>query len=101
MIQQHWDNPASQEEWIRKVGQEVIELLVRKNKDYSDSFSKQYEKYGILSGLIRIDDKVSRLNNLVGGHKAEVSESIEDSMRDLAGYAILTLIEMTKEKEKK
>lgn len=97
MIQQHWDKPQTQEEWIRKVGQEVIELLVRKNNDYGSSFSKQYEKYGVMSGLIRMDDKMSRLANLVNGHKAEVNdESLDDTLMDLCGYTLLTLVERKK-----
>lgn len=90
----------TQEERIRKIGQDVIELLVRKNNDYGSSFSKQFEKYGILSGLIRMDDKMQRITNLVmNDKKAEVNESMEDSCLDLAGYAILTLVELFKTRE--
>lgn len=36
-----------------------------------------------------MSDKVARIAKLNGKHGAEVQESIEDTVRDLAGYAIL------------
>jgi len=89
----------TQEERIEAVCDELKALLIRKNRDYADSFSKQYEKYGIISGLIRMDDKMSRLTNLVNGGKDNVGESIEDTLLDNAGYAVMTLIEKRKETE--
>jgi hypothetical protein len=87
----------TQEELIIEMCDELKNLLIKKNRDYDDSFSKQYQKYGILSGLIRMDDKMNRLANLTKGDKSEVAESIEDSCLDLCGYSILTLVEMRKE----
>ena len=89
----------TQAERIEEVANEVRDLLKRKNSDYGDSFSKQFAKYGVLSGLIRLDDKMSRLDNLADGGNDSVGESIEDTLADLAGYAILTLVEFRKNKE--
>jgi hypothetical protein len=88
----------SQEERIAELCDELKSLLIRKNRDYDDSFSKQFAKYGVLSGLIRLDDKMSRLDNLVNGGKDTVGESVEDTLLDAAGYAVLTLVEMRKTK---
>jgi hypothetical protein len=88
----------TQAERIEEVANEVRDLLKRKNADYGDSFSVQYAKYGVLSGLIRMDDKMSRLATLTKGHTDSVGESIEDTLADLAGYAILTLVELRKGK---
>ncbi|MED4172585.1 DUF1599 domain-containing protein [Halalkalibacterium halodurans] len=77
---------------IAEVADEVRDLLIRKNGDYGDSFSKQYDEYGLMSSLIRMDDKIQRLKTLESGHEAQVDESIDDTLRDLAGYAILTLV---------
>jgi len=77
---------------------EIKNLLIRKNHDYGNSFSKQFEKYGLLSGIIRLDDKMSRLDSLIQ-NKALVNESIEDTVADIAGYAILLLIELRKKQE--
>jgi hypothetical protein len=88
----------SQEERISELCDELKALLIRKNRDYDDSFSKQFAKYGVLSGLIRLDDKMSRLDNLVNGAKDTVGESVEDTLLDAAGYAVLTLVELRKSK---
>lgn len=78
---------------IRAACDELRDLLIRKNHDYGDSFAKQYEKYGLMSALIRMDDKMRRLETLVDGQQAQVAESIEDTLADLAGYALLALVE--------
>jgi hypothetical protein len=88
----------SQEERIAELCDEVKDLLIRKNNDYDNSFSKSFEEYGILSGKFRIDDKINRLNNLIKGAKDSVGESVEDTLIDLAGYALLTLAELRKSK---
>ncbi|KAF6620655.1 DUF1599 domain-containing protein [Paenibacillus polymyxa] len=89
----------NQEQRIEKICGEVESLLKRKNHDYGNSFSIQFEKYGILSALIRMDDKMRRLENLVQGSKAKVEESIEDTLLDQIGYGILALVELRKQKE--
>lgn len=76
--------------------EELNSIYYRKNQDYGDSFSRQFEKYGLLSSLIRLDDKMSRLDNLLT-HHAKVEESIEDTLLDLANYAIMTVMEMRKD----
>jgi hypothetical protein len=88
----------TQEQRIAELCDELKSLLIRKNRDYDDSFSKQFAKYGVLSGLIRLDDKMSRLENLVNGAKDTVGESVEDTLLDAAGYAVLTLVELRKTK---
>lgn len=82
---------------IRKAGEELTDLLVRKNHDYGDSFSQQYSKYGLMSALIRMDDKMRRLETLLESEdKAKVDESLADTLLDLAGYALLAYVEQSK-----
>lgn len=90
-------------DYIRSTTEYLNDTLLRKNQDYGDSFSKQFQKYGLISVLIRLEDKLSRLETL-SRQPAQVEESIEDTLLDIAGYAILALIEVsrhntTKEKE--
>lgn len=68
-----------------------------KNADYGDSFSETYQKLGIISAVTRISDKTNRLISLVGKSEAErlvKDESIQDTLRDMANYAIMTLMEL-------
>jgi hypothetical protein len=79
---------------IARVGMIVIETLVRKNRDYGGSVWRRpalCPSMPIESAILcRMSDKVSRLANLSGReHDAAVAESIDDTMIDLAGYAML------------
>lgn len=89
----------SQEQRIEEVCRDVESLLKKKNSDYGNSFSIQFEKYGVMSAMIRMDDKMRRLENLMKGTLAQVDESIEDTLIDLVGYGTLALVELRKQKE--
>lgn len=78
---------------IRSACQQLADLLVRKNANYGDSFRRQYNKRGAVSSVIRIEDKITRLDNLIGGEQDKVGESIQDTFLDIAGYALLTYVE--------
>lgn len=73
----------------------IHDLYERKNHDYGDSFGQSFRDHGILAGVIRIEDKFNRLRTLAGGAEQKVQdESIRDTLRDMANYAIMTLLEM-------
>lgn len=78
---------------------EMMELHTRKNADYGDAAYKTYKKYGIRSYLARINDKLSRLDELTEpGAKALVTdESILDSFMDMAAYSIMAIEALLKE----
>lgn len=66
-----------------------------KNHDYGDSFGDTYKKLGIISAVTRLSDKMNRLMSLAVSHDAQVKdEKIEDTLLDMANYAIMTLIEL-------
>ena len=69
-------------------------LYEAKNEDYGDSFGKSYKEYGLTMPCIRLEDKLNRLKSLNFSKSAKVNESIEDTLMDLANYAIMTLIEL-------
>ena len=75
----------------RSYTENLSETLIAKNADYGNSFSESYKKHGLVSATIRLEDKLNRLNNLLK-NEAQVDESIDDTLLDIAGYAILTLI---------
>lgn len=79
---------------VEKVADELADLLRRKNEAYGDSFHQQWQKYGLVSALIRMDDKMARLQNLSKSGEWEANgESIRDTLMDLAGYALLSVME--------
>lgn len=87
----------TQRDWIIKVCDELKETLIKKDNDYGSAFSQRFQKSGILSAFIRIEDKYLRLDNLISGAEQRVKdEGIADTVQDLAGYCMLTLIELMK-----
>ena len=71
------------------------DLYKKKNQDYGDSFSKSYKEYGLTMSLIRLEDKLNRLKSLNKNGNAQVKdESIQDTLMDLANYAIMTMLEL-------
>lgn len=65
-----------------------------KNADYGDSFGETYRNLGIISAVTRIVDKTNRLQSLAINERKVEDETIEDTLLDLANYAIMTVIEM-------
>lgn len=74
------------------------QIYVNKNHDYGDSFGETYRKLGIISAVTRISDKTNRLQTLCLNEQLVKDENIEDTLMDLANYAIMTIIEMKGER---
>ena len=78
---------------------ETGEMHDRKQADYGrdeDPFAniRSTERWGVpawVGALIRLNDKVHRLQSLVQNGKL-LNESAEDSMRDIAVYALIALV---------
>lgn len=74
---------------------EISDLVVSKNHDYGDA----WQKYGIFTPLIRINDKILRVETLsTGEHALVADEKIEDTLRDIIGYAALALMKLDSDK---
>lgn len=78
------------------------DLYERKNRDYGDSFHQTFKKFGLVMSAIRLGDKINRLETFIqkGDFKVE-DESVEDTIRDIANYSIMTLMEIQRVKENK
>lgn len=80
---------------IEKIFQEMLETYKAKNTDYGDSFSKSYKEFGLTAPIIRIGDKYQRLKTLSSTSDIQVKdESIRDTLKDLANYAVMTMVEL-------
>lgn len=89
--------PSSKSYLHSRITKELNAVYVAKNSDYGDAFGETYKKLGIISAVTRITDKVNRLQSLAVKTEEErmvKDESILDSAKDLANYAIMLLIEM-------
>lgn len=80
-------------EKFKKIAEEITSLYEQKDKAYGDSFGSTYNKLGIISAVTRISDKTNRLCQLATNPDIDnLGESIEDTLKDLAAYCIMTLV---------
>lgn len=73
---------------------DLHKLYVAKNHDYGDSVHDTFEKYGLTSFLVRIEDKLNRARTLSNNDTQLVNEKIEDTLLDMANYAVIAVLEM-------
>ena len=85
---------------FRRIANEMADLYEKKNSNYGDSFGQLYSELGPTSGLVPLWNKLHRATSLIKGNTNNF-ESLEDTLKDLACYAIMNLIEMKAEEERK
>lgn len=72
-------------------------LYVTKNRDYGDSMHPLYKEYGLTAFLIMFSIKINRIKSLMEKGSATY-ESLEDSLLDLANYALISVVELHTDK---
>ena len=85
-------------EAFKRITDSMVDLFTKQNSDYGSSSASTWQKLGPISGITRIADKFNRLCNLVTNPNGQQikTESVEDTLLDLANYAVLALIEFKK-----
>lgn len=79
----------SRSEQLKQVQQEALALFIKKNNDYGDAFAES----GPIGVLIRIGDKIKRLQNITKNNINLVSdESCRDTLIDLHNYAAMAIM---------
>ena len=80
-----------------KLHQQVCEQLNdtyhKKNHDYNDAFAKRFAKRGVIYVIDKLQEKLDRIEALDAGVPLVEGENMEDSLLDLANYAIMALVE--------
>ena len=93
------ENLSPNEELFKTIVSKMFYTYKRKNKDYGASFDELFDEYGMTSALLRIKDKYNRLKAINDNGQIEVKdESVEDTLLDMANYAILTIIKLRNNK---
>ncbi len=64
----------------------------KKNSDYGNSFEESLDKHGIVASIVRMGDKMNRLESLTDDSRTQQvgSESLLDTLEDLSNYAAMT-----------
>ena len=80
---------------FREIAEQIAALYEKKDRAYGNSFGDTYKKLGIISAVTRISDKYNRLCNLATNPRVDnLGENIEDTLKDMAAYCIMTIMEM-------
>lgn len=77
------------------VCRKLTELYKAKNADYGNAYTLLREEFPA-SICYRLTDKLNRLKTLYRGGGKVKNESIDDTLMDIANYAIMELIERDK-----
>jgi len=82
--------------WGKENGYEILReeltsTLVRKQRDYGHH---NIARYGTTGLVIRVHDKISRLENLTKNKFVPKNESIADTVMDIAGYSAIGIMWM-------
>ena len=90
--QWHEETPRIFELNVIDTVHELADLLLSKHKDYGPKNISE-SPGGPINGLrVRMHDKLARINNLVDSGDNPQHESLEDSFKDMANYAIIGLM---------
>lgn len=79
------DDLAYYDDVIRK----LRGTYIAKNADYGSSFDKSIDEFGYISAVVRMSDKMERMKSLIKDKGRVEDESLEDTVMDMANYAIM------------
>lgn len=77
---------------IHDAHKELQDIFVKKNADYGNSFEESLEKHGLIAAIVRMEDKMSRLNTLSKQEALVSDESLIDTLKDLSNYALMSAV---------
>lgn len=75
----------------------MAKTYAAKNHDYGNSFEQSLDKFGLLAAVVRMGDKMNRIESLSKKEAEVKDESIKDTLLDLANYAIMTVMWLSKQ----
>ena len=81
--------PEHLDEAFEQVCREITELFIKKHHDYGKENILDMEELGI---AFRSSEKIARLKNLLKEGKTPEHESLEETWKDIAVYAIIALL---------
>ena len=83
---------------FHEIVNEMANLYAKKNNNYGDSFGKLFQDLGPIAGLVPLHNKLDRITNLIRGGQNDF-ESVEDTLKDFACYAVMNLIAMEEDQD--
>lgn len=81
---------------FKNITNSMLNTYIAKNHDYGNSFDQSLDKFGLVAAVVRIGDKMNRIESLITKEAKVKDESIKDTLLDMANYAIMTTMWMDK-----
>lgn len=84
---------AKKPQYTEEIIEEIAKLHDKKNNDYGGAYYEMLDECGTAAGAGIIYNKSRRFANLIKDKAEQMvnDESVEDTLLDLASYAIMTL----------
>lgn len=67
----------------------VTKVLIRKQRDYGHENIARFGRQGL---MVRLHDKVARLENLLNSQRQPENETIDDTLLDIVGYSAIGIM---------
>lgn len=87
---------AESVEKFTEITSNMAKAYAAKNHDYGNSFEQSLDKFGLVASVVRLGDKMNRIESLTKKEAQVKDESIKDTLLDMANYAIMTVMWMDK-----
>ena len=84
---------------FKKITDEMYDTFKAKNHDYDSSFSNLFKECGMIYAYGHMKEKLERVKSLMKDEAKVKGEGMKDSLKDLANYAILTIMELERKEE--
>lgn len=85
----YWPEIGVNAENMSLIQKEGLDLFIKKNADYGDS----YKTYGSIGVIVRIGDKINRLNSITSSSISMIdTESMRDTLIDLHNYSAMAIM---------
>ena len=91
--------PVEYEVAFRTILSDMMATFVAKNHDYGSAFSTLFADVGMPYAYGHLAEKLQRVRSLMNDEAKVKGESMIDSLKDLANYSVLTIIELQRGKE--
>jgi hypothetical protein len=91
------DKVTSKEDELINELNDIANTYIEKNKNYGDSFSKTNAELGTIAGLVPLYNKLNRATELIkhaGDSGFNKFESLNDTLKDLATYALMLNVDI-------
>lgn len=82
--------PKTKAKRFKEITAKMVDLFERKNADYDDTTSQLHKEYGMTYYAIMLQQKINRIKSAGANPNFE---SVQDSLLDIANYAILAILD--------